>query len=374
MKYTDPSQLSEKRRAEWEAASPGGERYNLLKIYEVEDEMAAANAAPSKEDGNNNESAQEVVKESVSGEASNAIENETHNQDDTQSVEYWQKVAQELAEKAEKEEEEAKRWKQRKSDADRHLEPVQQENAKLRKENSALSDKLDRLEAMLEKLSANTAPQKPVVFIDPNDEFAQNYGEIAERLEIVKAQLREEMRSEFKSTISPLQDKLSHQERASEQEQEKARQAAHYMTVKTQHPDIEDFIGQKYGPALLAWGQTQAPIVGRILSNPYGYEPEDLCDVLTRFKVSSGLTKQAKSPSHADIASKVNSHTNVAQPPLPADVFGDDFGEKELNAQLAMINRRTFDSGSPVTNRELQQKAMDDLLTKWERTLNKRLK
>lgn len=377
MRVTDVNQLSPERRRDWEAARSHGERENLLVLWDLEDQQAAANAPPSDEAGKKEaaEVKSDAVDELKQPEVSEPVETQTHDQaDPTQTVDYWMKLAEENAAKEREAEAEAEKWKKRKGDADRHLEPVQQENAKLKREKAEILDRFEQLEAKFEKL-LNGSSRKPEVFLDPNDEFAQNYGEVAERIEQRIAAVRDQMERKYQEEILPIKEKLSFHEAATEQEHAKARILAHRAVVAAAHPDVDDFFNpNKYGPALAEWAKTQSPITGRILNSPVEFDEADLIDVLSRFKLAAGFSKQAKTPSHADIATRVNSHTNVAPPAPPADIFDDVFGEKELNSQLAIINRTVFDAGDKVKNNELQQKAMDDLLNKWERTLTKRYK
>ena len=271
---------------------------------------------------------------------------------------------------AQKKAQEADNWKKRKSDADRHLEPVQQENAHLRKEVGALSEELKEIKELL-KANRSHAP----VVLDENDEFVQNYGDVAQYVARREAQLRDEILKELRGEVSPLKEKLTFQERLTTDEQNRAREMSHYASVKALHPDIDDFLPNgKYGPALAEWANTQPPMIGRVMGDPMAFAPEDVADVVARFKSAARLSKQTKTPSPADIASKVNSHTNVAPPPVPPDVFEDYFGNKDINSLMGRINRQVFDHADPVKNMELKMKAMEEAEAKWERTLKLRSK
>lgn len=366
MSFTDVSQLSPERKKEWEEAPNQGVRHQLVKIWELEDANAQAQATPSGEAGQKPDAPkQEPPKDA---EPQPVVETKTQQQDvdgvdPSQTIEYWQK-------RAEEKQQEAENWKKRKGDADRHLEPTQQENAKLKAEKSALSEKLERLEAMVEKL-ASRATSMPD--LDPDDEFDQEYGEVARRIKLVGQQAREEARRQAEELVNPLKEKLSFQENLAIERQNEAKLQAHFAAVKAKHPDIEDFIGQKYGPALVEWANTRPPYVQRIVQNPVEHDADDVSDIITQFKLATGIAKSVKSPAAADIAAKVNSHTNVAPPPIPVEVFPDNFTEKDFMHLLAQINRTSF-SHDVIENLEKKEAEMGKAEAKWERTLQQRYK
>lgn len=226
---------------------------------------------------------------------------ETPQVESKQDIDFWMK--------------EAETWKKRKADADRALTPTQQENAKLRKEieHSVPADKIQSLEDKIAKLTEMISTQNRHVSEmgsdDMDDDFSETYPDIASRMKSQASTLETRLRQDFERKLAEIQESTRKQQEQAEQARLNAYASNHLAEVKRLHSDVEDFVSDKYGPALLAWANTQAPLIRQIVENPLGFTPQDVAYVISSFKTATGY--QPKKPSLGDVAVKLNSASQV---------------------------------------------------------------
>lgn len=224
---------------------------------------------------------------------------------------------------------EAETWKKRKADADKHLTPVQQENADLKKRMEAMasSEALEEMKAQVRELkemlvTMQQKPSAPAAEIDIDPEFAETYPDIAAKLRETAAKVEQRLRNEYEGKFKEFDTKVSASEKQAEEAKARAYAEMHFAEVKRHHADIEDFISDKYGPALSVWAETQAPIVAAVVANPLQFTPKDVAHVVSMFKTATGY-KQPKAPALGDLAVKLNAPSSVAEP-VQEDVLTDE--------------------------------------------------
>jgi hypothetical protein len=274
---------------------------------------------------------------------------------ENKDVEFWKK--------------QAETWKKRKGDADRQLTPSQQEAARLRKEAEEArvkyEERLANMESLLKQLADNKTRKS--VELDPDDEVDSNYPDIARKIRATTSELEERIRREQDERIRKIEERNRQFEQASEESQKAVYAQSHFAQLKAIHPDAEDFISDKLGPALVEWAKTQPEELMDAILNPLAHTPQYVGYVITQFKnVTRYTPPSAKKPSLGDLATRVTSSTQVKQPDSDPDVFPKEFTEKNLDLEMRKINN-LYKTQPAVMN-----KAIDDLIAKYERTLNQR--
>lgn len=237
-------------------------------------------------------------------------------------VEFWKKVA-------EDKQKEADNWHKRQKDAMHELTPAQQEASRLRNENADLASKLDEINKRIEEMSKNRVNE----VASPEDmEFDDTYPDIAKRIKQERERAKAEAKAELEERLKKTE--MAHKEVSEirarmEKEQEEARLIHHYNAVKAIHPDVDNFLNQTLGPALVEWAKTQPPYVGRIIQNVAAHDPADVADVITRFKVDTGMSRQVQKPSLGDrVAKTMTAPPVVSHEEKRSDILSDkDFAD-----------------------------------------------
>jgi len=352
--------LTPEQQKEFDATPKGIERQIFLEMLEIqrdfEEEERNKEAAPEVTDS---QQVADEVKEEQPEPEQKAQEStpaaQEDQQDETATVEYWKKQAENL--------------KKRQRDAESHLTPVMQQNAELRKEKQAIMERFEKLEA---ELSSVKNSQVVHVKDEEEDELESSYPEVSRLVAKKTVALEQKIRQELEARMSLVKEKDAEREIevASRKRQDYA--ADHFARVKSIHPDAEDFVSEdKLGAALVEWAKTQPPMVLRTIEDPLSHDPLDVSFVITQFKNATKMNvqqpKQVKRPALGDIVTKaVSSPTRIAEPeaaiaPYPASFTEDDFNE--LLVKINNIHRRD--------DKKLDA-AMDEAIARWAVTLESR--
>lgn len=252
---------------------------------------------------------------------------------------------------------EAETWKKRKGDADRALGPVQQENARLRKEVEASDSKFEDLKSMLlklqEEVAASKTPQRDAD-LEADEEFAQAYPDVANRIRLAEERAARMAKASVDERLRAIEEGERIRAEALERERQKAYEERHEAAVRKVHPDLGDlFDPNKLAPRLAVWANTQPPMVKDAVMNPLAHTPEDVAYALSAFKASE--MPSAAKPSLGDMVQNAKSKTHVADP-VQLDYFSEDeLSEKNINALLRASRN------DPA--------AMDAIVAKYERSL-----
>jgi hypothetical protein len=217
---------------------------------------------------------------------------------------------------------EAEVWKKRKADADRALTPIQQENAKLKKERESQSAELAELKSMLEdrfaELKKQTKPDE-----SPEDDFALTYPDVAERIARAKREMKGEVDKELNERLRKIEEADRRRNESHEAERLEAYRVKHEARVKSKHPDVADYFDpEKKAPALVEWAKTQPPMIGQVLNQPLNYTPEDVIFALDSFKQSL-KSPEPKTPTLGDRVQAAKSIPSIATP-VEDDLFSED--------------------------------------------------
>lgn len=244
--------------------------------------------------------------------------------ENAQDIEYWKKKALE----AEKEAEIAEK---RRRDSESHLTPVQQEAAKLRKENSALEDKIQELSAKLDSLAGTISKSKN--FAPESDILDTDFPDVAEglnnRLARLKQELKEEAIREAREAI--LKDTVSRDDFKSlksrlEEEADAAEARRHFLDVKSLHDDAGAFFDKDaLRPAFAEWAKTQSPEYENVVNFPRSFTPRFVASVIAQFKKDVGMVREAAKPSLGDRVARATPAPNVTpDKPKEAEEFLSD--------------------------------------------------
>jgi len=276
-------------------------------------------------------------------------------------VDYWRQLA-------EKNEQEKETWKKRKGDADRALTPAQQEAARLRKESEKYEERLANMEKLLQQLAETKSRQ--TVELDPDDDVDTSYPDIARKIKQTTNALEDKLRKENEERIKAIEERNNRFEQENNEREQRMYADAHFVAVLAIHKDASDFFSpDKLGPAIVEWAKTQPEEIMDAITSPLSATPKYVAYIISQFKQATRYAPPpAIKPGLGDLATKVASVTQVKQPDASPDVFPSDYTEKQLDLDMRKVNNM-YKSQPDVMN-----KALDDLINKYERTLINRSK
>ncbi len=216
--------------------------------------------------------------------------------EEVKDIAYYQRLAEEKSK-------ESDNWQKRRKDAEKELLPALEDRALLKRQLEEAKEKLAEIDALKQELASvkQALTSKPATFDLPSD-FNETYPDIAQAL----ASTVQSVKSDADRRIEMLEAEFKSSRKAREEAEQQALMAQHFNAVKSVHSDLEDFVGDKYGPALRAWAESQPPIFGRIVSNPVDFDPKDVAAVISQFKKETGYMAKpvAKAPAAGDIGFK----------------------------------------------------------------------
>lgn len=215
---------------------------------------------------------------------------------------------------------EAERNAKRRKDGERGLHEALAAKSHLTQELEATKQKVDEvsslkaeLEAIKNLLVAKSEPVRSAsssseFSLDP--EFEETYPDIAQTIKKATASVK----SEYEKRLEDINRKFEEDRKRVEEQEAKAFEARHFAEVKRLHPDAEDFIGEKYGPALMQWIQTKPPVFAQVVSNPLSFTPQDVASIISEFKKETGFNAAVQKPASGDIGFKAGKTQSIGQP------------------------------------------------------------
>jgi myosin heavy subunit len=266
-------------------------------------------------------------------------------------VDYWKKLAEEKAKELATKEKEVETWQKRKSDADRHLTPVQQENATLKSEVKELTTQLKELMARVNVTQSSVDYEE--------QEFNETFPDINKRIAKVKLEANAEiaaMRQELeaiKSRNQELDTIKSHLENS----REESRRQQHFAEIKAEHPDAELFFNSVLGPAFVAWADTTQPVfVAQTVRKPMSVSGKDYAHIIAMFKRDSNMTSSGKKPTLADTVVRATTGAPTIQ--------------VEATAPTGLLNDSEFENINTLINNTHDPREIEKLMEKYEKTFD----
>jgi len=346
--------------AELETLKSFKERENLIALWEEE---AAAMATPSQEAGQQSVSVPEVTTTTQAAPPAPIVQEpttvapqaETSAQEEVKSVDYYLKLAKDR-------EEEAKTWEKRKSDGDRYIGQLKEDLSKGQQALAASEARMNALEQTLKTLLERQATGQ-----ENEDEIDTSYPEISQKIKKSNAALETRLRQENEARLKAIEERNKQLEAEQTERNRKMFAQNHYNQVKMAHSDIDDFLDpQKLGPALVEWAKTRPVEILNAVNNALDYSPEYVADIISQFKDHTGY-RAPKKPSLGDLAVRATSVPQIREPEPELDVFPPDFTEVDLDKLMRKLN-----NDMRGRSRNDFEAAMDTVIAKFERTLQKR--
>jgi len=249
---------------------------------------------------------------------------------------------------------EAETWKKRKADADKALTPIQQENARLRKEHENASSEIADLKSMFAELNSKLDGFKQPVRPEPDDDFALTYPDVAARIAKAKQEVEGNVDRLVNERLRKIEEDAKQRSASADKDRQEAYRVNHESRVKASHPDVADYFDpNKKAPDLIEWVKTQAPMIAAVANEPLSYPPDDLIFVLNSFKQSQNKTAP-KTPSLGDRVQNAKSVPSVAVPTEQSYFTEEEMTDKHIETLLR--------------NARSDPKKMDEIMDKYERT------
>ena len=240
---------------------------------------------------------------------------ETTANPEVKDIEYWKA--------------EAERNAKRRKDGERGLHEALAAKSHLSQELEATKQKVDEvsslkaeLEAIKSLLISKAEPTRTTAVSDfsLDPEFEETYPDIAQSIKKATASVK----SEYEKRLEDINRKFEEDRKRVEEQEAKAFEARHFAEVKRLHPDAEDFIGEKYGPALMQWIQTKPPVFAQVVSNPLNFTPQDVASIIAEFKKETGFNTASPKPASGDIGFKAGKTQAIAQPSTIQPLSNDE--------------------------------------------------